>query len=179
MTLLLAGVGLFINVVSVYVLEEREMSLNERGAYYHLLGDTGVSIAVIVSMVLIELTGIRLVDPLAAVFIAGLIIWSATVLLRESGAIFFQKSPVSRAEVRERLEAIDEIERVEDVHLCNLTDRLRIGTIYLVDSVDSLEARDRLIERVHDVLAAEFDVTHATIEAAGTDHSHESDLHDG
>lgn len=177
-TILLAGGGLLINVASVYVLQGGEMSLNERGAYYHLIGDTGASIAVIGSMVVIELTGVRFVDPLAAVLIAGLIVWSAVVLLRESVAIFFQKSPVSRADVRDTLEAIDGVERVEDVHLWYLTDRLRIATVYLVDSVDSLEARDRLVERIHDVLEAEFDVSHATIEAAGDAHTHGSKLHD-
>lgn len=51
LTLVIAVGGLLVNLGSVYVLQGGEMSLNERGAFYHLLGDAGGSIAVIVSTV--------------------------------------------------------------------------------------------------------------------------------
>lgn len=44
MTILFAVAGVLINLGSVYDLQGGEMSLNERGAYYHLLGDTGASL---------------------------------------------------------------------------------------------------------------------------------------
>lgn len=89
-TLILATGGLLINIGSVSGLQDGEMSLNERGPFYYLLGDAGASVAVIVSMLVVRFTDLYLVDPATAVIIAGLIVWSAVILLRESGAIFFQ-----------------------------------------------------------------------------------------
>jgi Co/Zn/Cd efflux system component len=110
MTLLLATGGLIVNLASVYVLQGGEMSLNERGAFYHLLGDAGASVAVIVSMLVIRFTDIYLADPATAVIVAGLIVWSAIMLLRESGEIFFQQSPVEPEEVRATIGELDGID---------------------------------------------------------------------
>lgn len=140
MTMVLAAGGLLVNVVSVYVLQGGEMSLNERGAYYHLLGDAGASVAVVVSMLVVRVTGLTVVDPLTAVLIAGLIVWSAVKLLRESGVIFFQQSPVA--------------------------------SVYVSDSTTSLEERDALVARIHEVLEEEFAVTHTTVEVVHERHEH-------
>ena len=93
MTIILATGGLLINLASVHILRGGEIGLNERGAFFHLLGDAGASVAVIVSMLVVMFTDFLIIDPLTAVLIAALIVWSAVVLLRESGAIFFQQSP--------------------------------------------------------------------------------------
>ncbi len=85
--------------------------------YYHLLGDAGASIAVIISMAIIMFTDFLLVDPLTAVLIAALIVWSAIILLRESGAIFFQQSPIDIDEVRRSVEFLDRVQSVEDIHV--------------------------------------------------------------
>lgn len=87
--LVLATGGLLVNLVSVSVIGGCEMSLNERGASYHLLGDAGASVAVIVAMVALLPAGTGVVDPLAAVVVAGFIVWSAVDLRRGSGAVFF------------------------------------------------------------------------------------------
>lgn len=171
-TILFAAGGLVVNVASVYVLQGGEMSLNERGAYYHLLGDAGASVAVIVSMLVIRFTGIAFVDPLTAVVIAGLIVWSAVKLLRESGTIFFQRSPVSLDRVREALVDLDGVVRVEDLHLWSLSSQISVASVCVSDSSATLDERDALIQRIHELLDAEFDVAHATVEVVNRDHEH-------
>ncbi|WP_148414650.1 cation diffusion facilitator family transporter [Haloferax sp. KTX1] len=172
MTLVLATGGLLINVASVYVLQGGEMSLNERGAFYHLLGDAGASVAVIVSMLVIRFTDFYLVDPATAVVIAGLIVWSAVVLLRESGAIFFQQSPVEPEEVRSSIEALDSVETVEDLHVWALSSQITVASVFVTDSTTTLDERDALVTRIHDLLESEFDVTHATVELMNQPHEH-------
>lgn len=171
-TALLAAGGLLVNLSSVYVLQGGEMSLNERGAYYHLLGDAGASIAVIVSMVVVAVTGVTLVDPLAAVLIAGLIVWSAWKLLTESGVIFFQGSPVDVDLVRDTLEALDAVDSVEDLHVWSLSSRILVASVFVTDATTTIDERDALVERIHDLLESEFDVTHSTVEVVSSRHKH-------
>ncbi|MGZ0748572.1 cation diffusion facilitator family transporter [Haloparvum sp. AD34] len=166
MTAALATGGLLVNFGSVYYLQGGDMNLNEKGAFYHLLGDTGASVAVIVSMFVIEYTDVTVVDPLTAVLIGGIIIWSAVKLLRESGEIFFQRSPVSVDDVEERLTNLEGIVSVDDVHIWQLSSTIRVASVHLTDNVQSLEERERLKKRIDDVLYEEFDVEHATIDVA-------------
>jgi cobalt-zinc-cadmium efflux system protein len=172
MTLILATGGLLINLASVYVLQGGEMSLNERGAFYHLLGDAGASVAVIVSMLVIRFTDLYLVDPVTAVIIAGLIVWSAVILLRESGAIFFQQSPIDPEEVETAIEALDGVETVEDLHVWALSSQIAVASVFVTDSTTTLDERDALVTRIHDLLESEFDITHATVEVVTQQHEH-------
>jgi len=172
MTLILATGGLLINVASVYVLQGGEMSLNERGAFYHLLGDAGASIAVIISILVIRFTDIYLVDPATAVIIAGLIVWSAIILLRESGVIFFQESPIEPEEVEIAIESLDDVVDVEDLHVWALSSQISVASVFVVDSTVTLDERDALVARIHDLLESEFDITHATVEVVAQHHEH-------
>jgi cobalt-zinc-cadmium efflux system protein len=172
MTLLLATGGLGINLAAVYVLQGGEMSLNERGAFYHLLGDAGASIAVIVSTLVVRFTGLSVVDPATAVVIAGLIVWSALFLLRESGAIFFQGSPVDVEDVRAALASLDGVETVEDVHVWSLSSQITVATVFVVDATTTLDERDTLVTRIHETLTGEFGITHATVEVVRQHHDH-------
>lgn len=172
MTIILAAGGLLINIGSVYVLQGGEMSLNERGAYYHLLGDAGASIAVIVSMLVVRFTGLSIVDPLTAILIAGLIIWSAVKLLRESGVIFFQQSPINPERIRTAIDGLDGVERVEDLHVWSLSSQIYVASVYVTDSTTTIDERDSLVSQIHEILESEFDVTHATVEVVNEQHEH-------
>lgn len=172
MTMVLAAGGLLVNIGSVYVLRGSEMSLNERGAYYHLLGDAGASVAVIVSMLVVRFTGLTIVDPLTAVLIAGLIIWSAVKLLRASGVIFLQQSPVEPEQIREALHALDGVEHIEDLHVWSLSSQISVASVYVTDSTTTLNERDALVARIHELLESEFGVTHSTVEVMNERHEH-------
>ena len=172
MTMILATGGLLINLASVYILRGGEMSLNERGAFYHLLGDAGASVAVIVSMLVVMFTDFLIIDPLTAVLIAGLIVWSAVILLRESGAIFFQQSPVDPGEIRSSIEALDGVQSVEDLHVWSLSSQISVASVYVVDSTTTIEDRDTLVETIHEQLESGFGITHATVEVVNQRHEH-------
>ncbi|WP_232688756.1 cation diffusion facilitator family transporter [Halobacterium zhouii] len=171
MTILLGAFGLGINLFSVYVLEGEDLSLNERGAYVHLLADAAGSVAVIVATAAVAVTGISLFDPLAAVAVAALIVWSAVGVLRESVAVLFQKSPVATGDVRAVVAGVPGVQRVPDVHLWHLHSDLLVATVYLVDDCETTAERDRVVEHVHERLEAEFGVGHATVEAVGEAHT--------
>ncbi|MDF9748452.1 cation diffusion facilitator family transporter [Natrinema salsiterrestre] len=173
MTIILATGGLIINLASVYILQGDEMSLNERGAFYHLLGDAGASVAVIVSMLVIMFTNALIVDPLTAVLIAALIVWSAMILLRESGVIFFQQSPVDPDEVRASIAELDGVENIEDFHVWALSSQIAIASVYVTDSAETVDERDALINQIHEKLQAEYDITHSTVEVVSYQHEHE------
>jgi cobalt-zinc-cadmium efflux system protein len=162
-TLVLAVFGLLINAVSVYVIEGDEMSLNERGAFYHLLGDAGGSIAVIVSVLVVEYTGIQMIDPITAVLISAIIVWSAVQLLKGSGAIFLHKSPFDVGEVRAAIKEVDGVDAIDDLHAWQICSELTIATTHVETTVETRDESEQTKRQIHDVLAANG-VNHATVE---------------
>ncbi|WP_423751807.1 cation diffusion facilitator family transporter [Salinirarus marinus] len=162
-TLLIAIGGLAINAGSVYILQGGEMSLNEKGAFYHLIGDAGGSIAVIVSVLTIEVTGIRIIDPVTAALIAGVVLWSAGKVLRGSGAIFFLKTPFEPEGVRTDMEAVDGVDQVEDWHAWQICSQITVATAHVETSVETMTEAETVTQQIHHVLA-DHGVDHATVE---------------
>jgi cobalt-zinc-cadmium efflux system protein len=167
-TLAIAVGGLLVNVGSVAVLHGDAMSLNEKGAFYHLLGDAGGSVAVIVSVLVVELTGIRVVDPIAAALIAGIVAWSALKVLHGSGEIFFLKTPVESDEIRACIRAFDGVERVADFHAWQICSQLTVATVHVETGVETMAEAESVVHRVHDELAR-HGVDHATVELCPCD----------
>ena len=167
LTAVLATGGLLINVLSVYILQGREMSLNEEGAFYHLLGDTGASIAVIVSMLLIAFFDLRVTDPVTAVLIALLVLWSAVRVLRDSADILLERSPIPMAEVEDAIREVDGVESIDDLHVWQICSQLTVASMRVGDDATTLDERRAVRERVHERLA-DLGVDHATVEVAET-----------
>ncbi|WP_254538824.1 cation diffusion facilitator family transporter [Halomarina litorea] len=163
LTLIIAIGGLLVNVGSVYILQGGEMSLNERGAFYHLLGDAGGSVAVIVSTVAVWQFDLPIADPIAAVLIGALVLWSAGKVLRESTAILLERSPVPSNEVRSELQTIDNVDAIEDLHIWQVCSQLTVATVRLTTQCESLADQQAVRQAVHERLA-EWDVDHATVE---------------
>ncbi|WP_160134115.1 cation diffusion facilitator family transporter [Halococcus salsus] len=171
-TLLIAGFGLAVNLGSVLVLEGGEMSLNERGAFYHLLGDAGGSVAVIVSVLAVEYTGVSVIDPITAGLIALVVLWSAGKLLRGSGAIFLHRTPFDSEAVRTAIAEVDGVTGVTDLHAWQVCSQITVATTHVETAVEGVD-RESVTRQVHDVLA-EAGVDHATVECcpANTHHPH-------
>lgn len=168
-TIAIALGGLLVNAVSVLVLEGDDMTLNERGAFYHLLGDAGASVAVIVSTVVVSVTGVTLVDPAVAVLIAAVVLWSAGKLLVGSGAIFLHRAPVRQSDVEARLQRMAGVTDVLDSHTWQICSEITVSTVHVAVAVDDLAAADELTERIHRQLA-DLGVNHATVELSHDDH---------
>jgi cobalt-zinc-cadmium efflux system protein len=162
-TLAVAGIGLLLNLASVWVLGGVGESLNERGAFYHLLGDAGASAAVIVSTVVVWVTGLVVVDPIVAALIALVVLVSAVDLLRGSGAVFLHRAPVTKAEASEGLLSVPGLARVRDFHSWQICSEITIATCSVEADVVSVAEVERVVHDVHDVLAG-YEVSHATVE---------------
>jgi len=162
--LYVAVFGLAINVVSVLVLERDEMSLNERGAYFHLLGDAGGSVAVIVGALAIQYTGRYVIDPIVAVLIAMLVLGSAFAVLKRSLGIMLQKSPVPASEVEEAIESIEGVDDAHDIRVWEVCSQVCIATVHAVVSIDDLEKASGIREAIRHELKERFGIQHVTVQ---------------
>ena len=179
--LLFAGIGLLANATSLVVLStRRDSSLNMRGAFLEVLGDTLGSVAAIVAAVVILATGWLRADPLASLVIAILIVPRAVSLLRDTGAVLFESAPkgFDVARMREHLLAMDGVTDVHDLHAWTITSGMPSLSAHV--TVTDACLRQRGVGAVLDELAhcarLDFGIEHATFQVEPESHRAHEDL---
>lgn len=162
-TLAIAFGGLLVNIISVYILNGDDMSLNERGAFYHLIGDAGGSVAVILSTTIIYFTGIKAVDPIVASLISMFIIWSAIKVLVGSSSIFLHRSPTDVDKVKSNVTKVEGVSEVDDIHIWQICSQIRVATIHININEKSSNSTNEIMHKTHNKLS-DFGIDHATVE---------------
>lgn len=168
--LVIAGIGLVVNLVSMRLLSSgAATSLNLRGAYLEVLGDFLGSIAVLVAGAVILLTGWTPADPLASVVIAVLILPRTWGLLREAVDVLLQATPkgIDLDEVRAHLLLGEGIVDAHDLHAWTLTSGMHVVSAHVVIKPSADPAQ--VLDEVCRCLSDDFDMEHSTIQLETTD----------
>ena len=80
-----AGIGILVNGFTAWLLmRQQKHDINTRGAFLHMAADTLVSVGVVISGIIISVTGFTAVDPLIGLVVAAVILVSSWKLLAES-----------------------------------------------------------------------------------------------
>jgi cobalt-zinc-cadmium efflux system protein len=165
MMLVIAVLGLIVNLASAYFLHRSQTSsLNIRGALLHVLGDALGSVAAIVASVLMLLKHWYLADPLISILVALLILYSAWVLLRDSVDILLEGTPahVDLTEIREALCGVDGVESIHDLHVWTLNSGLHAMSCHAV--LCGSPEPHHILEELSHIVRNRFEIEHTTIQ---------------
>jgi cobalt-zinc-cadmium efflux system protein len=163
--LLVAAAGLAVNFLVAGILHRsRHESLNTKGAYLHVIGDTLGSIGVISAGILIRATGWKIVDPIVSVLLCGLIAWSGVRLVREAFHILMEGTPdhLNLEEIRAGLAGISGVRDIHDLHIWTVTSGFVALTVHL--AVDDPGEASTVLEAARGLLAGRFKLPHSTIQ---------------
>jgi len=142
-------------------------NLNIRAAMLHVIGDIGASIGVIVSGVIILLTGWYYADPLVSLCIAALIAWGALRIVRETANVLLEGAPhgVDLAQVRATILAAQGIASVHDLHVWSLDSEQLALSCHVVVPKDLYTADgEHLVRRLEQQLCERFEIGHTTLQ---------------
>ena len=154
-----AAAGIMINLFSAKLFgHDHHHDLNQRAAVLHLLTDAAVSVAVLVSALLVGFTGWLWLDAITAIGVGAAVIWSAIDLLWEAVALNLDAAPkgIDLGAVEALLQQLPGVVAVEELHVWGLstsktalTAHLRINADQLINEGSSraqllAEARERL-----------------------------------
>src|SRR5947209_9689718 len=112
--MIVAGIGIVVNGATALLFASgRKGDLNIRGAFQHMLADAVIAAGVLVTGLVIKLTGAAWLDPVASLVVNALIVWGTWTLLRDSFAMSVNAVPpaIEPDEVRRFLESLPEIGR--------------------------------------------------------------------
>lgn len=163
------GVGLVALVINggitLSVARERR-DLNLRAVFIHNLGDALSNLGIIAGAWLIRQTGRSIIDPLLAFLIAGVILWSALGIIAESGNILLESLPkgMNLTRVANAMLEVPGVREVHDVHIWSLGSNSRALSCHVRILDMPTSESERIGRRLREVLAAEFGITHTTIQ---------------
>ncbi|HEV8305083.1 MAG TPA: cation diffusion facilitator family transporter [Gemmatimonadales bacterium] len=159
-----AGLGLVANLVAVTLLHRgHQHSLNQRGAYLHVLGDLLGSVGALAAGAIVLGTGWTLADPLISIFIGALILASAWRLVKESTDVLLEATPghIALSDVHDRLASVPGVDSVHDLHVWTVTSGVVAMSGHLV--VRNPAANQPVLEEVQDRML-ELGINHVTVQ---------------
>ena len=167
--LVVALVGIVVNLLATRELAHANReSLNIRGSYLHLLTDLFAFIATAVAGLLIAVWGLDRADGVASLLVAGLMLYAAYQLLRDSGRVLLEAAPVGFDvdEIGRAIAASPRVESVHDLHVWEVSSGFTaLSAHVLVAPGDDCHAIRRELEHL---LVERFGIHHTTLQV---DHS--------
>ncbi|MEU6803736.1 cation diffusion facilitator family transporter [Streptomyces neyagawaensis] len=182
LTVVFGAIGLVANMISLTLLMRgQKESLNVRGAFLEVAADALGSLAVIVSAVVVLLTGWQAADPIASLIIGVMIVPRTVKLLRETLDVLLEAAPknVDMAEVRAHILALPGVEDVHDLHAWTITSGMPVLSAHVVVGSDTLDAigNEKMLHELQGCIGDHFDVEHCTFQLEPGGHAeHEAKL---
>jgi cobalt-zinc-cadmium efflux system protein len=184
---LLIGFGagaLAANACSLLLLRTGQAdSLNVRSAFLEVAADTLGAAAVIVTGVIISLTGFTRADPIASLAVGALILPRTWRLLAEAVDILLEASPkgIDLEEIRRHMAALPGVREVHDLHVWTITSGLPVFSAHVVVDREIIDCgrSSMMLDELQSCLRGHFDVEHSTFQLEPAGHAeHERPMHD-
>jgi len=169
--IIVASVGILINgFTTLLFLKGRKSDLNIKGVFLHMLTDTLVSLAVVVSGVLILYTGYMWIDSVVSLAVVVVIFIGTWSLFKDTVKLSVDAVPshIEFDEVFEYLKNIEGVTGVHDLHIWAMSTSQNALTAHLV--VDDAVFAEGFIKKINSDLKEKFNISHSTIQTeSGSD----------
>lgn len=172
--LVIAVLGLVVNLAVALVLGGHrhgekahvQRDINLQSAFLHVIGDVVSSVGVIAAAIIISLTGLKWVDPLASALIAILILVSSFRVLKGSLHILMEGTPegVSLSEVENEMLQSTAVTSVHDLHVWNLCSQDVVLSAHVVLDGSGAQTYEKVMADLRKRLGERFEIRHITIQ---------------
>jgi cobalt-zinc-cadmium efflux system protein len=159
-----AAVGLAANAAGMAILHAgHHHSLNQRGAYLHILSDVLGSLGALAAGAIIVTTGWVQADPIISIVISLLILGGAWRLVRESADVLLEAAPahIALGEVHDSIVSVPGVTSVHDLHVWTVTSGVIAMSGHLV--VQNPADNQRVLEAVQ-LRLARMGIGHVTVQ---------------
>jgi cobalt-zinc-cadmium efflux system protein len=138
----------------VYVLGSGHHDLNIKSAWLHVLGDTLSSVGVIISGIIVYLTGWTYADPIAGILIGGIIISGSVRVVKEATSIFLELVPkgFDVEDIARRIAELPEVMGIHDIHIWSLTHKKVSFSAHIWVHDQKLSELEPLRKKIQDML---------------------------
>ena len=162
--MIVAAIGLGVNILVAWLLSQGEENLNTRAALLHVMGDLLGSVAALVAGAVIFFTGWTPIDPILSIAISVLILLSTVRLLREALHVLMEGVPaqIDMAEVGRSMAEVKQVKSVHDLHIWTVSS----GSIALSAHVvmQDMALWLETLEGLRQMLQERYGIDHVTLQ---------------
>ena len=140
--------------------------VNIRSVFVHMLGDTLSTAAVIAGGAAILFTGLKWIDPVLSLVIAGMILWSSWGIVRETLNILLEGTPrnMQLPEIRGTIQCVAGVNEVHDLHVWNLGSNSVALASHVCIAEMTMSEVAVILESIEHALWDKFHIGHTTIQ---------------
>lgn len=165
LVLFVALAGVAVNLAATSVLAKANRGkLNVEGSFQHILTDLYAFIGTAIAAAVILTTGFDRADALASIGVAGLMLYAAYGLLRDSGRVFLEASPkgTDPDRIGRRMAEQEGVVEVHDLHVWEVTSEFPALSAHVTVAREADCHRARL--QLAELIEREFDIHHTTLQ---------------
>lgn len=167
MVIVVAAIALIVDLATAaltYAMSRT--SMNIRAAFLHNVADALGSIAVIIAGFAVLWLGWNWVDPAVTLLIAGYILWQSFAEIGPVIRILVQGTPagIDPHKVLDRLCEVDGVAEIHHAHFWQMDEHANAMEAHVVIHEGRWRDADAIKSRLKDLLHAEFEVVHSSLE---------------
>ena len=162
--MVIAGIGLLVNLASAWHLSHDHENLNSRAAFLHVLGDLLGSVAAIVAGAVIYFTGWQAIDPLLSMLVCLLILRSTWALLRQSVNVLMEGVPegLDLHDIGHAIAAEEGVIELHDLHVWHISGgQVALSAHLIIHHHDSWPTQ---LARINHMLKQRYNIVHVTLQ---------------
>jgi cobalt-zinc-cadmium efflux system protein len=161
---LVAFIGLLVNVVVFSLLHSGHQSLNTRAAKMHVIGDMFGSVAAIFSGAMIYFFNLTIFDPLMSAIVCVILLKMAISLLKEVTSVILDAVPdgLCVEDLERSITNIKTVINIHDLHVWKCTDKEISLTAHL--DVENLDNWNEVLYEINEMLSSQYKIEHVTLQ---------------
>lgn len=140
--------------------------INVRSAFIHMLGDALGSVAIMAGALVIRYTGWERADPILSIVLAGLIVWTAWDIVRESLNILLEGLPrgIDLRQVAAAMKTVGGVLDVHDLHIWSLGSSTHALSCHVLIEDVPLSESDCVLRGLNKLLSDRYRIFHTTVQ---------------
>lgn len=162
--ILIASVGLCVNICVAWSLSRDRDNLNTRAALVHVLGDLLGSFAAIIAGTVIYFGGSTIIDPILSILIGCLVLHAAWGVLRDTIHILLDGVPqgMKYEDVGDAIAHVDGVEAVHDLHVWSMSPGQYSVTAHV--TIDTYQHWPIILDEIRKTVKERFGIDHVTLQ---------------
>lgn len=165
--MIVAAVGIVINLSIALLFRKNRDDLNIRSAFYNMALDALASVGALIAGLLILITKQPFFDSIISIIIGIMLIFSAWRVVKDAFRVLLEGIPegINFDKVKETIISQNSlIKAVDDLHIWAISSQMSALSCHIVIEECDLDKSMQIVEEIKKTLKEKFHIEHATIE---------------
>ena len=143
-------------------------NLNLKSSFFHILGDSLVSLSIIAGGIIIYFTGYYYIDAVISLLISPLITIGAFSVINETINILLEGVPkeINFTQVKEEILKTPGVKNVHDLHIWSMSKSFKLMSVHVLVEPTVVKSSDIccIINTIQDIMEEKFNINHTVIQ---------------